>query len=70
MNGSSEEDDMDKDCEDHDLLMKLDERVEQIMENHIPHLRAEMKEIKHWIMGIAGSIFLAVLAMVLDKLLK
>jgi hypothetical protein len=51
-------------------LTILEGLVKQLLENHLPHLEAEMKEIKLWIRGTAIAVVSTLAAFMIDHFMR
>lgn len=50
-------------------ITRLEEKMDHVIENGLPHLADEMKFLKRWIYGLFGSIILFILYAVLKDVL-
>jgi len=50
-------------------LTAVETSLKDICENHLPHLLAEIREVKKWVLGIVAGVVVAIIMLVLHHIL-
>jgi hypothetical protein len=46
-------------------LTKIEECLKEVCENHLPHIREEIADLKKWILGMIAALVVGIVGMLL-----